>query len=42
MYVFIISAILYLAGGILFFVKVSRKELEARLKPEVERVIDLI
>lgn len=42
MYVFIISAILFLAGGVLFSVKVSRKELEAWLKPEVERAIDLI
>jgi hypothetical protein len=36
-FVFIISAILFLAGGLLFSSKVSRKELEARLTTEVSR-----
>ena len=38
MYLFIISAILFLMGGILFSAKVSQKELESRFKAVAEEV----
>jgi MFS family permease len=36
MYLFIISAILFLIGGIVFFIKVPQRELDARIKAEME------
>jgi len=41
MYLFIISAILFLIGGILFSAKVSQKELERRFKAVAEEVGEL-
>jgi MFS family permease len=36
MYLFVISAILFLIGGIVFFIKVPQRELDARIKAEME------
>lgn len=42
MNVFIISAFLFLAGGIIFSIKIPQKELDLRLEPEAESVIDIL
>lgn len=42
MYLFIISAILFLIGGIVFASKVSQKALEARLQADVEKAGELV
>jgi MFS family permease len=38
-YLFILSAILFLLGGILFSIKVSQEALNAQLRTQVDRVV---
>jgi ABC-type uncharacterized transport system fused permease/ATPase subunit len=40
-YLFIISAFLFLVGGIVFSIKVSQKELDAQFKASMENVGEL-
>ena len=37
MYLFIISAILFFIGGVIFSIKVPQRELDARLKPQLDK-----
>jgi MFS family permease len=41
MYLFIISAILFLLGGIIFANRVPQKDLDARIKPELDKAADV-